>query len=170
MRSFGPFVVNGPLHLPRFLTLGVFELPESPKSVAVLIGGLRRDSINRYLFNAIQELAPLGISFVEARIGDLPLCNADLEIDGPPAPVSVFRDQIRASDGLLVITPEYNYSIPGVLKTAIDWLWAPSTIWAAYGKPGAMMDATGGRSRHYARSDAPTQYLRDLEHPRPDQT
>jgi chromate reductase, NAD(P)H dehydrogenase (quinone) len=118
------------------------------KTVSVLIGSLRRDSINRRLYDAARLVAPSDLSLLEAPIGQLPLYNADLELQSQPAPaeVQVMRDRIAAADGLLIFTPEYNYSIPGVLKNAFDWLWQPGDSGVLNGKPGAMLGASVGRS------------------------
>ncbi len=91
-------------------------------SVLALVGSLRRGSINRTLLETSIELAPPGLRITEfARLGDLPHYNPD--IDGPekPEPVQALFDAMRAADALLIVSPEYNYSVPGVLKNAIDW-------------------------------------------------
>ncbi len=115
-------------------------------TVAVLIGSLRGRSINRWLFNAAVELAPANMTLTEAAIGDLPHFNDDLDVDGGPVSVQRIRKDVAAADALIVITPEYNHSIPGVLKNAIDWLSRPSGKGAILGKPVAVMGAAGGRS------------------------
>lgn len=113
--------------------------------VAAIVGSLRTRSYNRGLLRAAQELKPEAIRLTELPIGNLPLFNEDLE-DNPPAPVLALRQGIREADALLFITPEYNYSIPGVLKNALDWASRPSDNHVLTGKPAAVMGASGGRS------------------------
>ena len=85
-------------------------------------GSLRRDSLNRALLRAAGSLLPSGADLEVADISDLPLYNWDVEQElGFPEPVIRFRSQIAAADGLLISTPEYNNSIPGPLKNALDW-------------------------------------------------
>ena len=88
--------------------------------VAVLVGSLRRDSINRQLALAFKRLAPESLSLDIVEIGDLPLYNED--IDGTPGPATykTFRDSVGAADAVLFVTPEYNRSVPGALKNAFD--------------------------------------------------
>jgi len=87
-------------------------------------GSLRRGSFNTALARALAALAPAGTSIVTApSIGVLPLYDADIENDeGFPASVLELADAVRAADGVIIVTPEYNYSVPGVLKNAIDWV------------------------------------------------
>ena len=111
-------------------------------------GSLRRGSFNTSLLRAAAEYAPSGSSIVIASIHEVPLYDADRETsDGLPAAVRALKDRIAAADGLLVATPEYNNSIPGVLKNAIDWLSRPaSDIRRVFGgRPVAMMGASAGR-------------------------
>ena len=91
------------------------------KTVAVLVGSLRKDSLNRKMANALITLAPASLKLGIVEIGALPLFNQDFEAD-PPAPVTEFKRQIAAADAVLFVTPEYNRSVPGVLKNAIDWV------------------------------------------------
>jgi chromate reductase len=114
--------------------------------VAALIGSLRRNSPNRYLFSAAIELAPPGLRLVEAPIADLPLYNADLDVDGGPEAVRRIREQVSTAAGVLFVTPEYNYSVPGALKNAIDWLSRPSGRGAINNLSAAIMGASSGRS------------------------
>lgn len=90
------------------------------KKVTAIIGSLRKDSINRQLFNNYKKLAKDSFILEEGSISEIPLYNQDLENE--PAAVSNLAKQIAESDGLIFFSPEYNYSIPGVLKNAIDWL------------------------------------------------
>ncbi len=87
--------------------------------IAVLVGSLRRDSFNRKLASAIAKLAPPEFSFKQLKIDDLPLYNQD-DDDSPAESVKRLKNDIKAAKGLLFVTPEYNRSIPGVLKNAID--------------------------------------------------
>ena len=87
--------------------------------VAVVVGSLRRDSFNAQLARSLVKLAPADFSFKQSQIGDLPLYNQD--DDGNPAnEVQRLKSEIKSANGLLFVTPEYNRSIPGVLKNAID--------------------------------------------------
>jgi chromate reductase len=110
-------------------------------------GALRRGSYNAALLRGAGELAPAGLSIEVASIRDIPLYDADLEAEhGIPDPVRALKDRIAAADGLLLVTPEYNNSIPGVFKNAIDWLSRPPQdirrVFA--GKPTTLMGATPG--------------------------
>lgn len=89
------------------------------RKIAVLVGSLRKDSFNRKLARTLIELAPASLEFDTVEIGGLPLYNQDLET-APPAEWVSFRDRVRPVDGVLFVTPEYNRSVPGVLKNAID--------------------------------------------------
>jgi chromate reductase len=111
--------------------------------IAVLIGSLRRDSYNRRLAHALQKLAPSEFAFNELRISDLPLYNQD--DDGNPAEqVKRLKTEIGASQGVIFVTPEYNRSLPGVLKNAIDHASRPygQSAWA--GKPAGVIGASIG--------------------------
>jgi NAD(P)H-dependent FMN reductase len=110
-------------------------------------GSLRKCSFNAALLRAAAELAPAGTAVEIASIAGIPLYDGDLEsAQGIPPPVATLKDQIAAADGLLLVTPEYNNSIPGVFKNAIDWLSRPaSDIDRVFGnKPVALMGATPG--------------------------
>ena len=111
--------------------------------IAVLVGSLRRESFNRRLANAVITLAPSDFSFKVSEIGDLPLYNQDDDA-APADSVKRLKREITASRGLLFVTPEYNRSIPGVLKNAIDHASRPygQSVWA--GKPAGMMGASLG--------------------------
>jgi len=112
--------------------------------VAVLVGSLRRDSLNRKLARALAELAPPVLSLNIVEIGHLPLYNQDEE-GTPPAEWSGFRARIAAADAALFVTPEYNRSVPAALKNALDVGSRPSgrSVWN--GKPGGVVTATTGR-------------------------
>jgi chromate reductase len=90
------------------------------RDVAVLVGSLRKESFTRRVAIALAALAPGSLSLEIVEIGDLPLYNQDLETQAPPSPWVAFRDRIRRADALLFATPEYNRSVPGVLKNALD--------------------------------------------------
>jgi chromate reductase len=90
---------------------------------------------------AAEELAPEGTSFESFDIGSLPLYNEDVRAQGFPPPVNELRERIRAADAILFVTPEYNYSVPGVLKNAIDWASRPPDQ-PFDGKPAAIMGAS----------------------------
>ena len=93
------------------------------------------------LLAAAEELAPEGMSFASPDIGRLPLYNEDVRAKGFPPPVEELREGIRTADALLFVTPEYNYSVPGVLKNAIDWASRPPDQ-PFSGKPAAVMGAS----------------------------
>jgi chromate reductase, NAD(P)H dehydrogenase (quinone) len=104
-------------------------------------GSLRKGSYNRMLLHATEELSPEGVSFQSLDIGRLPFYNEDVRAQGFPPSVEEMREQIRAADALLFVTPEYNYSVPGVLKNAIDWASRPPEQ-PFNGKPAAIMGAS----------------------------
>jgi len=108
-----------------------------------IAGSLRRQSYNRSALRAAQQLAPEGVTVNIFEIDGIPGFNEDDE-KNPPAKVVELKKQIRAADALLIVTPEYNYSIPGVLKNAIDWASRPYGDSAWFGKPAAIMGASIG--------------------------
>jgi len=110
-------------------------------------GSLRRASFNAMLLRAAAELAPAGTTIAIESIREIPLYDADVEAStGVPAPVQALKDKIAAAGGLLIATPEYNNSIPGVAKNAIDWLSRPAAdIPRVFGnRPVVVMGATPG--------------------------
>jgi len=115
----------------------------SQYQIAVVIGSLRKDSLNRKLASAIAELAPSGFSFKQVEIGDLPLYNQDEDANQAQS-VKRLKTDIAAAQGLLFVTPEYNRSISGVLKNAIDHVSRPSgqNTWA--GKPAGVLGVSVG--------------------------
>jgi chromate reductase len=115
-----------------------------PISVLGFAGSLRARSYNRAALRAAVELAPAGMSIETFDLAPIPLSNEDVKQQGFPPPVQEFRDKIRAADALLIVTPEYNHSIPGVLKNAIDWASRPPEQ-PFDGKPIAVMGASPGR-------------------------
>ncbi len=106
-------------------------------------GSLRKGSYHTQLLKAAQSLAPQGVTVDIAGIGDLPLFNQDLEQD-PPETVKAFKQKIKENDAVLFVTPEYNYSVPGVLKNAIDWASRPYGQSAWTGKPTGIMSGSVG--------------------------
>src|SRR5437868_2169727 len=113
------------------------------KKIAVIIGSLRKESINRKIANLIIKLAPSSLKCEIIEIGNLPLFNEDLE-NNPPQEWIQFREKVKACDGVLFATPEYNRSIPGVLKNAIDVGSRPygKSVWAK--KPSAVISVSPG--------------------------
>ena len=112
-----------------------------------IAGSLRKDSFNAALLRAAGELAPAGVEVAIASIAGVPLYDGDVERErGIPDPVTELKNRIAGADGLLLATPEYNNSMPGVLKNAIDWLSRPpKDIPRVFGgKPVAIMGATPG--------------------------
>ena len=112
-------------------------------NVAVIVGSLRKGSFNRQVAHALAELAPPGLKLEIVEIGQLPLYNQDSD-ESPPAAFTEFRDRIKAADALLFVTPEYNRSMPGVLKNALDVGSRPYGHNAWDGKPGAVVSASIG--------------------------
>ncbi|HEV7615983.1 MAG TPA: NADPH-dependent FMN reductase [Solirubrobacterales bacterium] len=108
-------------------------------------GSLRRDSLNSALLRAAAERLPAGVELVPYEgLRVIPPYDADLELDGAPRPVQELREAIRGADAVLVATPEYNHSIPGVLKNALDWASRPAGQSALSGKPAAAIGASTG--------------------------
>jgi chromate reductase len=113
------------------------------RNVAVIVGSLRKDSINRKVANALAELAPAGLKLDIIEIGHLPIYNQDGD-ESPPAAWTEFRDRIRAADAVLFVTPEHNRSVPAALKNALDIGSRPYGKSAWSGKPGAVVSASPG--------------------------
>ncbi len=111
--------------------------------LCVVVGSLRRESLNRRLAHAVEKLAGDRLQFAYMDIGSLPLYNDDLWV-APPAAVLAAKQLLSESDAVLFVTPEYNRSVPGVLKNAIDWCSRPSADNAWKGKPAAMIGASNG--------------------------
>ena len=111
--------------------------------IALVIGSLRRESINRRLANAIVAMAPKDFEIRESRISDLPLYNQDDDAN-PSEPVRRLKQEIAAAQGLLFVTPEYNRSMPGVLKNALDHASRPYGQNAWGGKPAGVIGASIG--------------------------
>ena len=114
-------------------------------NVISICGSLRKGSYNRMVMNALPGLAPAALSFTEAPpFSEFPLYNADVETStGFPAAVQKLAEAVRAADGVIIVTPEYNFSIPGALKNAIDWVSrVPNQPFT--GKPVAIQSAANG--------------------------
>ncbi len=111
-------------------------------NIATIAGSLRKASINRGLLNACRDVAPDGVTFETLSIGVLPHYDGDLAADGDPATVAEFKAAIASADALLIATPEYNYSVPGVLKNALDWASRPAYRSVFAGKKTAMLGAS----------------------------
>lgn len=108
-----------------------------------IAGSLRKSSYNRAVLRAAQKLAPAGAILDIAELDGIPGFNQDEE-QKPPAKVVELKEKIRAADAVLFVTPEYNYSVPGLLKNAIDWASRPYGDSAWNGKPAAVMSASIG--------------------------
>jgi len=108
-----------------------------------IAGSLRQGSFNRATLRTAQELAPAGLTIEPFDITPIPLYNEDVRQQGFPPVVEELRAKIKQADGLLIVTPEYNYSIPGVLKNAIDWASRPPEQ-PFDGKPIGIMGASAG--------------------------
>jgi chromate reductase len=108
-------------------------------------GSLRRDSYNHALLREAAERLPAGAEMVEfERLREIPPYDADLEAEATPEAVAELRQAMREADAVLVATPEYNHSIPGVLKNALDWASRPAGQSALTGKPAAVIGASTG--------------------------
>ncbi len=118
-------------------------------------GSLRQQSLNTAALRACQQALPPGVTMSLFDISAIPLYNDDVYRQGFPAPVQQLREQIQAADAVVIATPEYNYSVPGVLKNAIDWASRPP-LQPFDGKPIALIGATPGglgtsRSQYHLR-------------------
>jgi chromate reductase len=114
------------------------------RKVAVIVGSLRKGSYNRRTAQALAALAPKGLDLEIVEIGDLPFYDQDLDEGTPPAEWTRFRETIRGYDGVLFVTPEYNRSVPAVLKNAIDVGSRPygASVWS--GKPACVVSVSVG--------------------------
>src|SRR5467141_3098391 len=117
---------------------------EKPMTVCVLVGSLRKASFNGMLANALMSLAPFSMKLDIVEIGQLPFYNEDLETNPAPAQWTAFRQRVKAADAVLFVTPEYNRSVPAVLKNALDVGSRPygASVWDH--KPGAIVSAAPG--------------------------
>jgi chromate reductase len=115
---------------------------EKPMNVCVLVGSLRKASLNGMLANTLMSLAPSSMKLEIVEIGQLPFFNQDLETAATPAQWTAFRQRVKAAAAVLFVTPEYNRSVPAVLKNALDVSSRPygSSVWDR--KPGAIVSAS----------------------------
>lgn len=129
-----------------------------------IAGSLRRDSFNTALLRAAVEFVGESDRLDIEYLHDIPMYNYDVEIEGIPQPVARLKDAVAGADGLLIATPEYNNSVPGVTKNAIDWLSRPSSDIARIfrDKPVAVMGASPGRFGTVLSQDAWLSILRTL--------
>ena len=129
---------------------------DEPTNVCVLVGSLRKASFNGMLANGLISLAPSSLKLDIVEIGQLPLYNEDLETATPPASWTAFRQRVKAANAVLFITPEYNRSVPAVLKNALDVGSRPygASVWDH--KPGAIVSC----SPRCARSTTSPPWLR----------
>ncbi len=118
-------------------------MTSSPLRFLSISGSLRKGSLNSAALRAVQALAPAHVTIDIADIGDIPIYNDDVRTAGYPPAVEAFRTKIAAADAIIFATPEYNYSVPGVLKNAIDWASRPPSQ-PFDGKPVAIMGASPG--------------------------
>src|SRR6059058_5806284 len=102
---------------------------DKPMNVCVLVGSLRKASLNGMLANALMSLAPSSMKLETVEIGQLPFFNQDLETESTPAQWTAFRQRVKAADAVLFVTPEYNRSVPAALKNA--WMSVPGHMEAA---------------------------------------
>jgi NAD(P)H-dependent FMN reductase len=121
--------------------------------IAVLVGSLRADSVNRKLAEVLREQAPAGVTLdIVEGLDRLPFYNQDLDAEQVPEPAAELRQRIADADGVLAVTPEYNGTMPAVLNNAIDWLSRPYGAGALVGKPFAVVGTTptpyGGKWAH----------------------
>ena len=126
-----------------------------PIKLVAFCGSLRKASFNHMTLTAFGERLPAGCTMQTIEIGDWPLYNADIQAQGFPAPIQAAQQKMLAADGIVFASPEYNYSISGVLKNAIDWL-SRFTPQPFAGKPMAVFGASGGplgtaRSQYHLR-------------------
>jgi chromate reductase, NAD(P)H dehydrogenase (quinone) len=114
------------------------------ENVVVLVGSLRKESLNRKMANALIALNAAPLKFGFAEFGHLPLYNQDLDGDNPPSAWVTFRQQIKSADAVLFVTPEYNRSVPGALKNALDVASRPYGKSSWDGNPGAVISVSLG--------------------------
>ncbi len=117
----------------------------APVTLAALVGSLRAESHHRRLLELADELLGADVALVEAPLRGVPFYDQDLEDAGAPAEVERLRSTVADAAGLVVFTPEYNRSIPGVVKNAVDWLSRPFLAGALMGRPVGIVSATPGR-------------------------
>lgn len=138
---------------------------KSKLKIAVLVGSLRKESYNRKTAKAVMALAPKNLELEIIEIGDLPLYNEDLDTETPPLAWSRFRQKLRPFDGVLFFTPEYNRSVPAVLKNAIDVGSTPYGQSAWTGKPAGVVSVSPGAQGAFGANHALRQSLVFLDVP-----
>lgn len=121
--------------------------------VAVLVGSLRADSVNRQVAESLKSQAPAGVEVdIVDGLADVPFYNEDIDAGAAPAAATALRDRVSGADRVLVVTPEYNATMPAVLNNAIDWLSRPYGAGAIAGKPFGVLGVTptpyGGKWAH----------------------
>ena len=142
---------------------------KQPVKILGFVGSLRKGSYNKALMRAAVELAPEDAKIEVFNLEGIPPFNQDLERQ-PPQIVKEFKAKIRNADAVLIASPEYNYSIPGVLKNAIDWASRPYGDNAFDGKPVALMSASigglgGARAQYHLRQSFVFLNMHPLNHP-----
>ena len=142
----------------------MMEPATSSYRVAVIVGSLRKASLSRKLAQALVRAAPPALAFDTVEIGELPLYNDDLELDAPPA-WTRFREDVRACDGVLFVTPEYNRSVPGCLKNALDVGSRPYGQSVFSGRPAAVVSQSPGGMGGFGANHAIRQSLVFLDMP-----
>lgn len=134
----------------------------SQTNVLAIPGSLRRASYNRLIVENLHALAPRGMTVaVYEKLGEIPLYNEDLDHDDPPAAVRELRDDIAAADAVFWAFPEFNHSVPGVLKNLVDWASRPLGAAPLTGKISALLVASQGHGGHRGMADL-ARVLRDL--------
>src|SRR5438045_3602155 len=168
-RSAGQAVTPGPVRARQVLELNrrapiTKGIMANPRKVAVLVGSLRRESFTRKVANALIKLAPPSLAFQTIDIAGVSLYNQDLE-PNPPADWRALRESVRASDAVLFATPEYNRSVPGALKNAIDVGSRPYGKSAWEGKPCGVVSCSPGAIGGFGANHALRQCLVFLDMP-----
>ncbi|AJY74679.1 NADPH-dependent FMN reductase [Paenibacillus beijingensis] len=113
------------------------------KKIGIIVGSLRENSFNRMIAETIPELEP-SVEYELISLAELPLYNGDLDRGDGPESVRLFREAIKRADGIIIVSPEYNSGIPGVLKNALDWASTPTKTAVLRRKPAGIVGATPG--------------------------
>ncbi|MGE5088408.1 MAG: NADPH-dependent FMN reductase [Candidatus Levyibacteriota bacterium] len=137
----------------------------APRDVVVIVGSLRKESFSRKMANALRELAPASLKLEIVDIGQLPHYNQDLDDGSPPSEWTAFRARVAKADAVLFVTPEYNRSVPGVLKNAIDVGSRPYGKSAWSGKPAGIVSVSPGNLSAFGANHALRQSLVFLNMP-----
>jgi chromate reductase, NAD(P)H dehydrogenase (quinone) len=139
-----PYVLRATIETPKKELKLATSPSSSPIRILGIAGSLREGSFNRALLRTAQAAAPDGMTIEIFDLAAVPLYNGDVEAKGDPEGVAAFKTAIRAADGVLMATPEYNHGVPGVMKNAIDWASRPPKGAPLGGKPVALMGASPG--------------------------